>query len=255
VPRTCEKERTAATEAIRFVAEACDFPLLSSSRDTDVLQHDLAASAVPIPLSQAVGPHQTSRAGTPSHRICRPLPWTQFIRSKLILNLSGRGFQYLMIDHYFMEGLAMEFKDIVTLYFERSNALQTYWSFYTTMALALLAYFGGMKPSPRKFLIAIVLSLSFISFAVVNLDALKAVTEARILCKKLLCSGKLDHSPSPEVQRQIQQMITPWPFATVVVMHISGDLFTLGSIWFLVLLKSERRTHRASAKLIHKTDS
>ena len=145
----------------------------------------------------------------------------------------------------------MDFKDIVTLYFERSNALQTYWGFYTTMALALLAYFGGMKPSPQKFLIAVVLSLSFISFAVVNLDALRAVTKARIVCRDLIYSGNLTNSPSAEVQRQIQRMITPWPFAAVAVMHISGDLFTLGSIWFLVLLKFGRSP--AGAKLSHKT--
>jgi hypothetical protein len=149
----------------------------------------------------------------------------------------------------------MEFKDMVTLYFERSNALQTYWSFYTTMGLALLAYFGGMKTSPQKYLIAVVLSLSFVSFAVVNLDALRAVTKARVICRDLIYSGKLANSPSPEAQEQIQQMITPWPFAYVAVMHISGDLFTLGSIWFLVLLKSEHKAHASPAKLIPKSDS
>jgi hypothetical protein len=149
----------------------------------------------------------------------------------------------------------MDFKDIVTLYFERSNALQTYWSFYTTMALALLAYFGGMKSSPQKFLIAIVLSLSFISFTVVNLDALRAVTKARIVCRDLIYSDRLANPPSQEVQKQIRQMITPWPFEGVAVMHISGDLFTLGAIWFLVLLKPTQKTHRVQSGVIPKSDS
>lgn len=135
----------------------------------------------------------------------------------------------------------MEFKDLVTLYFERSNALQTYWAFYTTIVLALLAFFGSIKPSRQKLLIAVVLSLSFISFAAVNLDALRSVTKARIACRDLIFSGRLDNLPSQEVQQHIEQIITPWPFAGVAVMHVAGDIFTVGSIWFLVLLKSPAR--------------
>jgi hypothetical protein len=132
----------------------------------------------------------------------------------------------------------MEFKDMVTLYFERSNALQTYWAFYTSMVLALLAFFGSMKPTRQKLLIGIVLSISFASFAVVNLDALKAATKARIACRDMIFSGTLDKSPSHDVQEHIRQMITPWPFAGVALMHVAGDLFTLGAIWFFVLLKA-----------------
>ena len=149
----------------------------------------------------------------------------------------------------------MDFKDVVTLYFERSNALQTYWSFYTTMGGALLAYFGGMKPSANKYLIAVVLSISFVSFAAVNLDALRAVTKARVICRDLIYSGKLANSPSPEAQEQIQKLITPWPFAYVAAMHISGDLFTLGGIWFLVLTKSDHKAHASPAKPVAKSDS
>jgi hypothetical protein len=37
----------------------------------------------------------------------------------------------------------MDFKDLVSLYFERSNAIQTFWNFYLTVILGLSAFFGS----------------------------------------------------------------------------------------------------------------
>jgi hypothetical protein len=37
------------------------------------------------------------------------------------------------------------FKDAISLYFERSNALQTYWNYQLTVILGLLGFFAATK--------------------------------------------------------------------------------------------------------------
>ena len=66
----------------------------------------------------------------------------------------------------------MEFKDLVSLYFERSNAIQTFWNFYLTVIFGLLAFFESQKmPVGNRALPTLVFSLAFAGFAAFNLHA------------------------------------------------------------------------------------
>jgi hypothetical protein len=39
----------------------------------------------------------------------------------------------------------MEYKDVLSLAFQRADELQNYWSFYGTVVLALLGFFASLK--------------------------------------------------------------------------------------------------------------
>jgi len=131
----------------------------------------------------------------------------------------------------------MDFKDLVTLYFERSNAMQTYWNFYITIILALLAFFGSMKAVTPKRLIAGILSFCFVVFAGVNLDALIDATNARRAVQSLIVAKQFANPPSSEVVEKISATITPPTLAWVAGVHLGGDAFAHAGIWFLVMQK------------------
>lgn len=137
----------------------------------------------------------------------------------------------------------MEFKDLLSLYFERSNAMQTYWNFYITIILALMAFFGTVKITPRiKYVIGILL-LAFIAFASVNLSALREVNQQRIDARTIIEQGmfKRDNAaPDQAVAEQLLKDMNPPSIAGVTAMHITGDVLTVIAILVLVLKRGER---------------
>lgn len=138
----------------------------------------------------------------------------------------------------------MEFRDLVGLYFERSNAMQTYWNFYITIILALVAFFGSAKPSPKTKFLAITLSLAFIAFAFVNHSALVEVTEQRRAAKALMEeAAKRPAAPGAGVSNEaifsaIKENLNPPTAGQLTLFHIVGDLFALAGIWVLAYRKS-----------------
>ena len=134
----------------------------------------------------------------------------------------------------------MEFKDLVTLYFERWNAMQTFWNFHIAIILGLLAFFGSDHARPRS--LAWVLSIAFAVFAAVNLAGLLGVTRQRLAIKKLISSAAVDtkavdpkaaDSKYAELKNAIVDSgaTRGW----VWFMHLSGDVATIAAIWFLTL--------------------
>jgi hypothetical protein len=70
-------------------------------------------------------------------------------------------------------------KELVSLVFERSNAVQTFWNFQVTIILALLAFFGTTTITNKKLLLAGVLSFAYLLLACVNAIAVAEVTKVR----------------------------------------------------------------------------
>jgi hypothetical protein len=129
----------------------------------------------------------------------------------------------------------MDFKDLISLYYERSTALQTFWSFYVTIILGLLAFFGSLKPSRQKRSLAIALSIAFIAFASVNLAGIEEVTAARLAVRDLLVSEQKSHP----ILEPLVRTVKPPERWEVAAMHITGDLILLIGIWVLTLRKED----------------
>ena len=134
----------------------------------------------------------------------------------------------------------MEFKDALSMFFERSNSMQTYWSFYVTIVLAYVAFFGGVKPSRKTRYTAVLLTVAFVMFAMVNLDGLLDVTRQRIVFQQLLTtqSALLTSRPDQAVVASIAKVLTPPPVASVIVVHLVGDVLTLVAIWLPLLRRT-----------------
>ena len=130
----------------------------------------------------------------------------------------------------------MEFKDLVTVYFERSTAMQTFWNFYLTVILGLLAFFGVMKPSAKSKNIALLMSVAFALFAAVNLNGLLGVTTQRRVSADLVYSAPVDARYRP-LQSAINE--NPPPIGWVLAVHLFGDVATIAAIWFLALRSAE----------------
>lgn len=137
----------------------------------------------------------------------------------------------------------MEFKDLLGLYFERSNAMQMYWNFYITIVLALMAFFGTVKISSETKYVVGILILAFIAFALVNLGALREVDQQRIDAKALIEQGAFRKNPdlNETTVRLLLKDMNPPSLAGVTTLHIISDLFTISAILILVLKKGLQR--------------
>jgi hypothetical protein len=131
----------------------------------------------------------------------------------------------------------MEYKDVVALYFERSNQMLTFWTFYLAVCLALPVIVGLMRPSTKRLIVAAVLSFAFTVIAAVNLTAVIDISRARLTCRNLIFSSTLENLPVQIVQEQINKMITPPSIASVVSVELGGDLAVLGVLWYLALAR------------------
>lgn len=74
----------------------------------------------------------------------------------------------------------MEYKDALTMFFERSEAMQTFWNFHITVILGLIAFFASVPVTPRLPVVRNFIMVVFLAFVVVNCGALINVTQQRL---------------------------------------------------------------------------
>jgi hypothetical protein len=72
----------------------------------------------------------------------------------------------------------MKYNDLIQLYFERTTALQSYWTLYVVIVGGLLA-FASLRKQPAA-LTTLIVSILFGLFAYENLDAIKATATQRL---------------------------------------------------------------------------
>jgi len=128
----------------------------------------------------------------------------------------------------------MSYNEVLNLYFERSNQMQTFWSFYPPIVLGYLAFFGSLKKRANTNLLTAMMLFAFVVFAGVNLNALCGVTTERLYLRWHL---EHDHFTGirPLFQKEmLKAAINPPSFWGVVGLHLFGDLFTIAAVLFLV---------------------
>ncbi len=123
----------------------------------------------------------------------------------------------------------MNFKDLVTLYFERTNAMQYLWSIYITIVLGLMGFVGTAKP---RLAIIFLMLIAFFGFAYVNCGALRSVTNQRNVVANLIRSENKSDT-DPDVRRQISSTLDPPSVLDVTVFHVIGDLLVISAVLFL----------------------
>ena len=116
----------------------------------------------------------------------------------------------------------MKYNELIQLYFERSNALQAYWTLYVVILGGLLA-FSSLRKQPAALTTAMV-TLLFALFAFKNLDAIHDVTVQRVAVLDAI--KQTEATTSTEIQQlraTVEPTLIPATFASVKATHLTAD--------------------------------
>ena len=129
----------------------------------------------------------------------------------------------------------MKYDELIQLYFERSNALQGYWTLYVVIVGGLLA-FSSLRKSPAA-MTTLVVTLLFGLFAYENLDAIMTATRQRLAAREAIMQSERG-STAPEikpVRDLLEPTLTPAPESAVQRTHLISDILTIIGLWTMEL--------------------
>ena len=142
----------------------------------------------------------------------------------------------------------MSYSELLQLYFERSNALQGYWTLYVVIVGGVLA-FSSLRKQPAAITTALV-SVLFALFAYENLNAILDVTTQRhaILqsVKEFDSSGATPASVK-SVRDLIEPTLKPASHGSVQATHIISDLLTIIALWAMEFRRRKLREISSAA--------
>jgi len=129
----------------------------------------------------------------------------------------------------------MKYDELIQLYFERSNALQGYWTLYVVIVGGLLA-FSSLRQKPAA-MTTLVVSLLFGLFAYENLDAILTTTRQRHATHTAIQQSE-PGSTAPEIKPLrdlLEPTLTPAPESAVQRTHLISDVLTIIGLWTMEL--------------------
>jgi hypothetical protein len=128
----------------------------------------------------------------------------------------------------------MKYDELIQLYFERSNALQAYWTLYVVIVGGLLA-FSSLRKLPAA-ITTLIVTLLFGLFAYENMDAILTATRQRHAT--LAAIKQSDSSTAAEikpVRDLLEPTLTPAAESSVQRTHLVSDLLTILGLWAMEL--------------------
>jgi hypothetical protein len=140
----------------------------------------------------------------------------------------------------------MKYNDLIQLYFERTTALQNYWTLYVVIVGGLLA-FSSLRKQPAA-VTTLVVSILFCLFAYENLDAIKATAGQRHATLSAIKQSDAG-STAPEikpVRDLLEPTLNPATISSTQTTHLISDALTLVGLWVMEL---RRRKNQAVAAL------
>src|SRR5436305_185303 len=115
----------------------------------------------------------------------------------------------------------MSFPDLIHLYFDRSAALQNYWTLYVIIIGGLLA-FSSLRQR-KDLLTAILISILFSFFAYKNASAILDTLAQRNAALEAIKSFPATGSDAPGRQKIEDTLLTQNP-ASIQLFHLTCDL-------------------------------
>jgi hypothetical protein len=140
----------------------------------------------------------------------------------------------------------MNYTDLIQLYFERTTALQNYWTLYVVIVGGLLA-FSSLRKQPAA-VTTLIVTLLFGLFAYENLDAITATTRQRhaaLAAIKQSDPGSTALEIKP-VRDLLEPTLNPATESSARNTHLLSDLLTIAALWAMEL---RRRKHAGSGPL------
>src|SRR3954466_1365784 len=138
----------------------------------------------------------------------------------------------------------MKYNDLIQLYFERTTALQNYWTLYVVIVGGLLA-FSSLRKLPAT-MTTLVVSILFCLFAYENLDAIKATATQRLATMAAVKQSDAG-STAPEiklVRDLLEPTLNPASVSSTQTTHLISDFLTIAALWVMEL---RRRKNQAVA--------
>ena len=139
----------------------------------------------------------------------------------------------------------MSYGELIRLYFERSNALQWYWTLYVVVIGGLLA-FSSLRQRP-DLLTAVLVTVLYCFFAYKNLGAIRDVTMQRLAVVALIRETPAvapAATQRPQALESLQNTLVAPDYAGVRNFHIASDLLTIAAVW---AMEWRRRRHATAA--------
>ena len=130
----------------------------------------------------------------------------------------------------------MNYSELIQLYFERSNALQSYWTLYVVIIGGLLA-FSSLSKLPSLLTTSLV-TILFCIFAYKNLDAIRDTTSQRVATLQLIKQSEApvsDPQSLKRVREVLEPTLVPATDQSVRTTHISSDILTVAALWSMEL--------------------
>ena len=134
----------------------------------------------------------------------------------------------------------MTYSELIQLYFERSGALQSYWTLYVVIIGGLLA-FSSLRKEPDR-LTTLLVSILFVCFAHNNLGAIHDATEQRLAVLSAIHEAGGDGGEPTKGRTSIEATLQPPEYEGVRNFHWTADVLTLLTLWAM-----ERRRKRSVA--------
>ncbi len=128
----------------------------------------------------------------------------------------------------------MNYSELIQLYFERSNALQWYWTLYVVIVGGLLA-FSSLRKHPAP-LTTLIVSILFLLFAHENGDAIQVATRQRLATLEAIKQSSGEAAAGAKSVRDLlEPTLTPATPGSVKATHMVSDLLTVIGIWAMEL--------------------
>src|SRR5947208_11838912 len=100
----------------------------------------------------------------------------------------------------------MKYNELIQLYFERSNALQSYWTLYVVVLGGLLAV-SSLNKQP-SLLTTLLVSILYCVFAYKNLDAIRDTTFQRAATLQLIKESGANPAAEPNLN-EVRKLFEP----------------------------------------------
>ena len=142
----------------------------------------------------------------------------------------------------------MKYNELIQLYFERSNALQAYWTLYVVILGGLLA-FSSIRKQPAVLTTAIV-TLLFVLFALKNLSAINDVTTQRLAVLEAIKQTDSNATEVKQVRALLDPTLIPATHNAVQATHVVSDLLAVAALW---AMEYRRRKPNGSGELSRAT--
>jgi hypothetical protein len=123
----------------------------------------------------------------------------------------------------------MNYGELVKLYFERSNALQWYWTIYVLVIGGLLA-FSSLRQR-KDLLTALLVTVLYAFFAYKNLGAIHDVTEQRAAVRSAITQHTAVSSEVGQLRTLLEPTLVAPEYDGIRNFHVACDVLTIAAFW------------------------